>query len=92
MPVFDAPNDTQRVPGSYVDSICSLCITLIIHDPEELIRRVSEQSSETAGEHFTPREVVRLMVDLLFIEDDARRRDPYNSSRHTVDGDTPRSI
>lgn len=37
---------------------------------EELIRRFSEQSNETAGEHFTPREVVRLMVDLLFIEDD----------------------
>ncbi len=37
---------------------------------EELIRRFSEQSNETAGEHFTPREVVRLMVDLLFLEDD----------------------
>ena len=37
---------------------------------EELIRRFSEQSNETAGEHFTPRDVIRLMVDLLFIEDD----------------------
>jgi len=36
---------------------------------EELIRRFSEQSNETAGEHFTPREVIRLMVDLLFNED-----------------------
>ena len=36
---------------------------------EELIRRFSEQSNETAGEHFTPREVIRLMVDLLFFED-----------------------
>lgn len=36
---------------------------------EELIRRFSEQSNETAGEHFTPREVIRLMVDLLFYED-----------------------
>jgi type I restriction enzyme M protein len=36
---------------------------------EELIRRFSEQSNETAGEHFTPREVIRLMVNLLFIED-----------------------
>lgn len=36
---------------------------------EELIRRFSEQSNETAGEHFTPREVIRLMVDLLFTED-----------------------
>ena len=38
---------------------------------EELIRRFSEQSNETAGEHFTPREVIRLMVDLLFVEDGA---------------------
>lgn len=36
---------------------------------EELIRKFKEQSQETAGEHFTPREVVRLMVDLLFCED-----------------------
>lgn len=37
---------------------------------EELIRRFSELSNETAGEHFTPREVIRLMVNLLFVEDD----------------------
>ena len=37
---------------------------------EELIRKFSEQSNETAGEHFTPREVIRLMVELLFIEDE----------------------
>lgn len=36
---------------------------------EELIRRFSEISNETAGEHFTPREVIRLMVNLLFIND-----------------------
>ncbi len=36
---------------------------------EELIRRFAELSNETAGEHFTPREVIRLMVDLLFVED-----------------------
>jgi type I restriction enzyme M protein len=36
---------------------------------EELLRKFSELSNETAGEHFTPREVIRLMVDLLFIED-----------------------
>ena len=33
---------------------------------EELIRRFSEQSNEEAGEHFTPREVVRLMTQLMF--------------------------
>ena len=37
---------------------------------EELLRRFSEMSNETAGEHFTPREVIRLMVNLLFSEDD----------------------
>ena len=37
---------------------------------EELIRKFSELSNETAGEHFTPREVIRLMVNLLFREDD----------------------
>ena len=43
---------------------------------EELIRRFSEQSNETAGEHFTPRDVIRLMVDLLFVEDDDVLRKP----------------
>lgn len=38
---------------------------------EELIRRFSEISNETAGEHFTPREVIRLMVSLIFNEDGA---------------------
>ena len=36
---------------------------------EELIRRFSELSNETAGEHFTPREIIELMVDLLFDPD-----------------------
>jgi len=37
---------------------------------EELIRKFAELSNETAGEHFTPREVISLMVNLLFVEDD----------------------
>lgn len=36
---------------------------------EELIRRFSEQSNATAGEHFTPREVIKMMVNVLFITD-----------------------
>ncbi|MEV0031062.1 class I SAM-dependent DNA methyltransferase [Nocardia sp. NPDC050793] len=36
---------------------------------EELIRRFAEQSNETAGEHFTPREVIELMVNLLIAPD-----------------------
>jgi len=37
---------------------------------EELIRKFAELSNETAGEHFTPRDAIRLMVNLIFIEDD----------------------
>ncbi|MGQ4006392.1 class I SAM-dependent DNA methyltransferase [Francisellaceae bacterium CB300] len=37
---------------------------------EELIRKFAEQSNETAGEHFTPRDIVRLTTSLLFNEDD----------------------
>ncbi len=37
---------------------------------EELIRRFNEASNEEAGDHFTPREVIRLMVNLIFSPDD----------------------
>ena len=37
---------------------------------ENLIRRFNELANETAGDHFTPREVIRLMVNLLFMHDD----------------------
>ena len=36
---------------------------------EELIRRFAESSNETAGEHFTPRDIVRLTTSLVFMED-----------------------
>ncbi|TCK09131.1 type I restriction-modification system subunit M [Marinobacterium mangrovicola] len=38
---------------------------------EELIRRFAESSNETAGEHFTPRDIVHLTTSLVFMEDDA---------------------
>jgi len=37
---------------------------------ENLIRRFNELANETAGDHFTPREVIRLMVHILFMNDD----------------------
>ena len=37
---------------------------------ENLIRRFNELANETAGDHFTPREVINLMVNILFIDDD----------------------
>jgi type I restriction enzyme M protein len=42
---------------------------------EHLIRKFAEASNETAGEHFTPREVIKLMVHLLFAEDSEIYRD-----------------
>ena len=45
---------------------------------EELLRRFSEQSGEEAGEHFTPREVIRLMVELLDIQVDEHRISIYD--------------
>ena len=44
---------------------------------EELIRRFNEAANENPGEHFTPRDVVRLMVDLLLAGDDDFIRTPY---------------
>jgi len=37
---------------------------------EELLRKFSEMSNETSGEHYTPRDVVRLLVSLVFSEDE----------------------
>jgi type I restriction enzyme M protein len=43
---------------------------------EELIRRFAELSNETAGEHFTPRDVIQLMVELLLGEDETALNKP----------------
>jgi len=45
---------------------------------EELVRRFSEQSGETAGEHFTPREVIQLMVRLVFGDDSGDGKSLYD--------------
>ncbi|MDE0443420.1 MAG: class I SAM-dependent DNA methyltransferase [Gammaproteobacteria bacterium] len=44
---------------------------------EELIRRFNEALNENPGEHFTPRDVVHLMVDLLMAGDEERLRTPH---------------
>lgn len=43
---------------------------------EDLIRRFAESSNETAGEHFTPRDIVRLTTSLVFADDDAALTKP----------------
>lgn len=50
---------------------------------EELLRRFSEQSGEEAGEHFTPREVIRLMVELLEIPIPDRHFSVYDPAAGT---------
>jgi type I restriction enzyme M protein len=60
---------TEKVAGIdlHPDKVSNSQMGLIF---EELIRKFAEASNETAGDHFTPREVIRLMVNLLFVEDD----------------------
>jgi type I restriction enzyme M protein len=53
-----APLDPKTVDNHFMGTIY-----------EELIRKSSEASNEAAGAHFTPREVIKLMVDLLFSPD-----------------------
>ncbi|SKA56566.1 type I restriction-modification system subunit M [Photobacterium toruni] len=42
---------------------------------EELIRRFAESSNETAGEHFTPRDIVNLTTSLVFVDDEEFSKD-----------------
>ncbi|MBK5930119.1 type I restriction-modification system subunit M [Halochromatium salexigens] len=64
-PVFERFTEIDLHP----DSVSNLEMGYLF---EELIRRFSEISNETAGEHFTPREVIRLIVDLLTANDDTK--------------------
>ena len=51
---------------------------------EELIRKFSEMSNETVGEHFTPREVIRLMVSILFCPDMEKIKDSGYMAKFTT--------
>jgi len=44
---------------------------------EELIRKFAEQSNEEAGEHFTPRDVVKLMTREIFVEDGVNLKEKH---------------
>lgn len=57
-PVKDT-DGTERLPGLDNHAMGTIF--------EELIRRFNEENNEEAGEHFTPRDVVRLMADLIFL-------------------------
>ena len=57
-PVFDAKGEV-RIPGLDNHAMGTIF--------EELIRRFNEENNEEAGEHFTPRDVVKLMADLILL-------------------------
>ena len=64
--LYKVMKEFQKDDLDFFSSLTSLEMGYIF---EELIRKFSEISNETAGEHFTPREVIELMVNLLFIPD-----------------------
>jgi type I restriction enzyme M protein len=67
---LDASNLLYLVLGKFVDMNLgpeNVSNIEMGYHYEELLRRFSELSNETAGEHFTPREVVELIVNLLFM-------------------------
>jgi len=71
---LDAKDRLYAVVARFADAQVDLSPSVVSNEDmgrlyEELIRRFAEQSNETAGEHFTPREIIRLMVNLLFIEE-----------------------
>ena len=53
------PDGTLRIPGLDNHAMGTIF--------EELIRRFNEENNEEAGEHFTPRDVVKLMANLIFL-------------------------
>lgn len=48
---------------------------------EELLRKFAEQSNETAGEHYTPRDVIKVMVEILFEPDKEELKKPHIARR-----------
>ena len=80
---FSVEGDLQLVKNGYLFQLIDKFTEIELHPKEvsnhemgyifeELLRRFSEMSNETAGEHYTPREVIRLMVNILFAEHKAK--------------------
>lgn len=76
---LDKANLLYHVLSEFTSAKVNLHPSVVSNDQmghifEELIRRFAELSNETAGEHFTPREVIRLMVNILFNPDEDSNR------------------
>ena len=61
-----SPNEVRKADGKILPALTNLGMGYVF---EELIRKFNEENNEEAGEHFTPREVIKLIVDLLLIND-----------------------
>ena len=59
-----SPNDRKGPDGRTQPGLSNLGMGYVF---EELIRKFNEENNEEAGEHFTPREVIKLMTNLVFI-------------------------
>lgn len=59
-----SPNDRRGSDGRTQSGLSNLGMGYVF---EELIRKFNEENNEEAGEHFTPREVIKLMTNLVFI-------------------------
>jgi type I restriction enzyme M protein len=59
-----SPHDVKDPDGRRLPGLSNLGMGYVF---EELIRKFNEENNEEAGEHFTPREVIKLMTHLLFI-------------------------
>ena len=59
-----SPNDVLDPEGRRLPGLSNLGMGYVF---EELIRKFNEENNEEAGEHFTPREVIKLMTHVLFI-------------------------
>ncbi|MDZ4784832.1 MAG: class I SAM-dependent DNA methyltransferase [bacterium] len=58
-----SPNEAKNIKGEVLPPLTNLGMGYVF---EELIRRFNEENNEEAGEHFTPREIIKLMTHILF--------------------------
>ncbi len=59
-----SPNEAKNSKGEVLPPLTNLGMGYVF---EELIRKFNEENNEEAGEHFTPREIIKLMTHLLFV-------------------------
>lgn len=58
-----SPNEVKKADGKILPALTNLGMGYVF---EELIRKFNEENNEEAGEHFTPREVIKLMTHIIF--------------------------